>query len=72
MSQSGRLSISEDSLPGSVATSYDANVGIAVPSDHVLEIIGDGSVVTTGIGSTLTISALYNTDYRLSFLFGGM
>jgi predicted SPOUT superfamily RNA methylase MTH1 len=55
-----------------VATSYDANVGIAIPSSHVLEIVGDDTIITTGVGSVLTISALYNVDYRIPFLFGGM
>lgn len=57
MSQAGSLGVTDSSLPSDVATIYNANIGFAVPSAHVLNILGTGGVSVTGTGSTLTISA---------------
>lgn len=42
-------------LNGNVATSYVADTGTAIPSGHVLNVLGTNGVTTTGSGNTLTI-----------------
>lgn len=42
---------------GSLATEYDADIGSAIPSGNILNIIGGPHVQTTGSGNTITIEA---------------
>ena len=44
-------------LPGTVATSYTANSGSAVPSANVLQILGSSGITTSGAGNVITISS---------------
>lgn len=58
-----------------VTTSYTADSGSAVPSSGVLTVVGTNGIATSGSGSTLTIDGtglVEDTDYKLSFMFGGM
>lgn len=57
MSQSGILAVKDANLPTDVATSYDGNTGVAIPLNHVLNVVGSGSTTVTALGNTLTISA---------------
>ncbi len=61
MSQAGILNISASGpLPPEVATQYVADVGIAVPSSNILNVVtpnsGADGIETTGSGNTLTIT----------------
>jgi len=44
------------SLPPSVATQYNGNVGSATPAANILNVVGAGNISVTGAGSTLTIT----------------
>lgn len=54
MSQAGIISV-EGSDP-QVPTQFDTDSGSAIPLDHVLEILGDNGITTSGSGNTVTIS----------------
>lgn len=61
MSQAGTISSSGGSVPPTVATSYVADVGIAVPAANILNVLGNDStannnngISTLGSGNTLT------------------
>ena len=56
MSQSGPTKVASNVLPPDVATSYIGNVGVAVPSGNVLNVLGSTNISVTGSGDTLTIS----------------
>jgi hypothetical protein len=56
VSQSGILKISDSSLPPDVPTSFIANVGVATPALNILNIVGSGTISTSAVGSTLTIT----------------
>ncbi len=44
------------SLPGPVATEFDADSGSATPLGGVLNIVGGLNITTTGAGNTITVS----------------
>lgn len=48
------LTIDDD---GTIATIYDTDSGVAVPSANILNVIGGTGVTVTGSGNTLTINA---------------
>ncbi len=55
MSQIFKSSISGPSPP-SVATSYQTDVGIAVPAANILNVLGGVGAVTSGSGNTITVT----------------
>ena len=55
MSQAGPLN-EPTTIPPEVATEYVTNSGTAVPAFNVLEVLGSGSITTTGSGNVITIS----------------
>jgi hypothetical protein len=42
--------------PPTVATSYVANTGVAIPAANILNVVGSGGLTVTGSGNTLTLS----------------
>jgi len=54
MSQSGVISVT-GSNP-TIPTSFVTNAGTAIPAANVLNVLGAGSITTSGAGSTVTIS----------------
>ncbi len=54
MSQAGIISV-EGSDP-QVPTEFETDSGTAIPLDHVLEILGNNGITTSGSGNTVTIS----------------
>jgi|GEM_PF-1881900 len=54
MSQAGELNVVQNHPD--IPTLFIANVGSAVPLANELEILGTGSITTTGSGNTITIS----------------
>jgi hypothetical protein len=57
MSQAGSLTDQGSGpLPPDVPTEFVTNSGTAVPSSNVIEILGAGSITTTGAGNVITIS----------------
>lgn len=56
MSQAGELSVQAGVLPVDVPTTFSTNGTPAVPAANELEIIGSGTITTSGAGNTITIS----------------
>ncbi len=57
MSQAGPLNDQGSGpLPPDVPTEFVTNSGTAVPALNVIEILGSGSITTTGAGNVVTIS----------------
>lgn len=56
MSQAGQLNENNEPIPPEVATEYVTNSGTAVPALNILEVLGAGSITTTGVGNVITIS----------------
>jgi len=54
MSQAGVVNVIENNP--SIPTEFDGNSGYAVPLANKLQIVGTGSVSTSGSGNTITIS----------------
>lgn len=66
MSQAGPLNDQGSGpLPPEVATEYVTNSGITISALNVLNVLGDGTVTTTGSGNTITIS-VSGTGYTWS------
>lgn len=63
MSQAGPLDIL--SAHPEIPTSFPTNAGTAVPIANVLEILGDGSIVTTGAANIVTIELSGLTDHNV-------
>lgn len=57
MSQSGPTKV-QFAPPPEVATSYVADVGIAVPAGNILNVLGGIGIQVTGAGDTLTIASV--------------
>lgn len=55
MSQSGSLA-SSSFVPPNVAQAYVTDSGIAIPAANILNVVGSGSITTSGSGNTLTIT----------------
>jgi hypothetical protein len=53
------------STTDTVATTYDANAGSAVPAGGVLHVVGSGNITTTGAGNTITAELTGLTDHSL-------
>ncbi len=56
MSQAGSLNETTAPSPPDVPTEFVTNSGTAVPALNVIEILGTGSITTTGSGNVVTIS----------------
>jgi hypothetical protein len=57
MSQAGPITEqSSGPLPPDVPTEFVTNSGTAVPASNVIEILGSGSITTTGSGNVVTVS----------------
>jgi len=56
MSQAGLTKIGITSLPKEVPTSFLTDFGIAVPSAHVLDIVGGPGIATSAAGNVVTIT----------------
>lgn len=55
MSQSGSLSAA-NFVPSNVAQAYVTDSGTAIPALNILNVVGGGSITTSGSGDTLTIT----------------
>lgn len=55
MSQSGSLSAA-NFVPSNVAQAYVTDSGTAIPALNILNVVGGGSITTSGSGDTLTIN----------------
>ena len=56
MSQAGELSVASGVLPTNVPTLFSTNAEPAEPAANELEILGTGTITTSGSGNTITIS----------------
>lgn len=63
MSQAGALDV-VGSHPD-VPTSFPTNSGTAIPVANVLEILGDGSIFTTGVSNVVTIELVNLTNHNV-------
>jgi hypothetical protein len=55
VSQSGLLKVIDSILPPDVPTSFVGNIGTAIPSLNVLNVLGNNYISTSGSGNTLSI-----------------
>jgi len=55
MSQAGEINVVQNHPE--IPTQFDADVGFAVPVANILNIVGTGSIITTGSGNTITITS---------------
>lgn len=60
-------------IGGSVATTYQEDVGTATPALNILNVVGDGNFISTsGAGNTITISGSYvQNTWTPTLAFGG-
>ena len=63
MSQSGITKVSSSGIPGDVATSYVCDIGVAVPSSHILDVNGGTNVQTIGSGNQILINITASSSF---------
>ena len=65
MSQAGMNNTSAGPTPPTVATTYTENTGTATPAANNLNILGSGSITTSGTGSTITAALTGLTNHAV-------